>query len=64
MHVRKSSSDTQVSEEGVGGGAPGTREDSPAAHGEAAMPQQPMEIPGVQTDLQSLEEPTMEGVDA
>lgn len=41
QNERKSSADTQVSE-GVGGGAPGAREDSPAArgaaHGEASVP--------------------------
>lgn len=69
MHERKSSADTQVSEEGMGEGAPGTREDCPAAHGaahaEVAVPWQPMEIHrGAETNLQLLEDPTMEQVDA
>lgn len=66
--MRESSADTQVSE-GVGGRAPSAREDCPAARGaargEAAVPWRPMEIcRSAETDLQSLEEPTMERVDA
>lgn len=61
--VRNNPADTQVSTEAGRGAAPGTRTDSPAAHGE--VPLRSMEVhKGAEIHLQSMEDPTTEQVGA
>lgn len=66
--ISDNSADTKVSEEGGGGHAPGTRIDSPAAHGgktlvRQVVPLQPMEENSKADILQLMESPTVEQVD-
>ena len=67
---RNNSADTKVSEEGGGGGAPGTRAEIPLqpvvkTMVRQAVPLQPMEVhDGADIHLQPVEDPTPEQVDA
>ena len=67
---RNNSADTKVSEEGGGGGAPGTRAEIPLqpmvkTMVRQAVPLQPMEVNGgADIHLQPVEDPTPEQVDA
>ncbi|GAB0180080.1 epimerase family protein SDR39U1 [Grus japonensis] len=69
IHERNNSADTQVTEEGGGGGAPGTRADIPLQPMEKTMvrqavPLQPMEVHGgADIHLQPMEDPTSEQVE-
>ena len=67
---RNTSADTKVSEEGGGGGAPGAGAEIPLqpmvkTMVKQAVPLQPMEVHGgADIYLQSMEDPTLEQVDA
>ncbi|GAB0183808.1 AN1-type zinc finger protein 5-like [Grus japonensis] len=67
---RNNSADTQVSEEGGGGGAPGTGAEIPLQPLEKTMvrqavPLQPVDVDGgADIHLQPMEDPTLEQVDA
>ena len=67
---RNNSADTEVGEEGGGGGAPGTRAEIPLqpmvkTMVRQAVPLQPVEVHGgVDIPLQPTEDPTPEQVDA
>ena len=67
---RNSSADTKVSEEGEGGGAPGTGAEIPLqpvvkTMVRQAVPLQPMDVHGgADIHLQPVEDPTLEQVDA
>jgi len=70
IRERNNSADTKVSEEGGGGGAPGTGAEIPLQPMEKTMvrqavPLQPVEVhSGVDTHLQPMEDPMPEQVDA
>jgi len=70
LYERNNSADTKVSEEGAGGGGPGTRADIPLPPVMKTMVRQAVSLQsteahsGTEIHLQPMEDPTPEQVDA